>query len=136
MNINDPTSGRVLRHGHGAGTISKADIERRARELAAIDGRSGAKITNDDLARARAELAGRNLPATTSEDVEGTVGISRDPSEPPSDSGHAEPQREGNDPEKSIERLALEGVEEAQHDQMLAARHLEHRQDEQEKKSR
>ena len=136
MNINDPTSGRVLRHGHGTGTLSRADIERRARELAAIDGRSGAHPNNEDLARARAELLGRNLPSTTAEDVQGTAGITRDPSEPPSDSGHAETERDGPDPEKSVERLALEGVEEAQHDQMLAARHREHQQDEQERKGR
>lgn len=136
MNINEPTSGRVLRHGHGAGTISKADIERRARELATIDGRSGADITADDLARARNELLGRNLPGTTVEDAEGNAGITRDPSEPASIGGHAAPLREGQDEEKSVERLALEGVEEAQHDQMLAARHREHQQDEEERKKR
>ena len=136
MNINDPTSGRVLRHGRGTGTLSKADIERRARELAAIDGRSGADLTKDDLARARNELLGRDLPGTTVEDVEGNAGVSRDPSEPPSISGREVPIREGPDEEKSVERLALEGVEEAQHDQMLAARHREHQQDEQERKGR
>ena len=43
--INDPTSGRILIHGKGTGGIGSADIERRARELADIDGRSGAEIT-------------------------------------------------------------------------------------------
>lgn len=135
MNINDPTSGRILRHGQGTGTISRADIQRRARELAAIDGRSGANFNAADLARARAELSGRTLPGTTGDDVEGTVGLTRDPSEPPSDTGHAATERDGPDPEKSVERLALEGIEEAQHDQMLAARRREHREDEQERKA-
>jgi hypothetical protein len=129
MNINDPTTGRLFVHGHGTGSISRTDIERRARELADIDGRSGAAITDDDVARARAELMGASLPATNVEDDAATVGLTRDPSEPPSDSGHEAVLREGPDEEKAVERLALEGVDEAQHDQMLAARHRERRLD-------
>lgn len=132
MNINDPTDGRLFVHGKGSGSIGRADIERRARELAAIDGRSGADITNDDLARARAELLGLNLPDTLVEDEPLSTGISRDPSEPPSITGREAPLREGPDEEKAVERLALEGVEEAQHEQMLAARRRERRLDEEE----
>ncbi len=130
MNINDPTSGRLFVHGQGSGSVGQADIERRARELATIDGRSGAEITADDLARARAELFGLNLPDTLVEDEPVAPGISRDPSEPPSVAGHELPLREGHDEEKAVERLALEGVEEAQHEQMLAARRRERRLDE------
>ena len=135
MNINDPTSGRLFVHGQGTGGVGRADIERRARELAAIDGRSGAEITDDDLARARAELLGLQLPATTAEDNEADAGLNRDPSDPPSVSGHETPLREGSDPEKALERLALEGVEEAQHEQMLAARRRERQLDEEERRS-
>lgn len=131
MNIsNDPTSGRILLHGQGTGGISTAAIERRARELADIDGRSGAAITDDDIARAQAELMGSHLAATTVEDAEGVAGLSRDLSEPRSISGHETVTREGPDEEKAVERLALEGVEEAQHDQMLAARRRARRLDE------
>jgi hypothetical protein len=133
MKINDPTSGRILVHGQGAGGISSADIERRARELADIDGRSGADITDNDLARARAELLGKSLPESVVEDEAGHIGLTRDPSEPPSDSGHEATLREGPDEEKAVERLALEGVDEAQHDQMIAARRRERRLDEEEK---
>lgn len=125
----DPTAGKILVHGKGTGGISRADLERRARELADIDGRSGAAITDDDIARARADLLGRQLPGTTVEDDESTAGISRDPSEPPSVSGREEPTLEGPDEEKAVERLALEGVDEAQHDQMIAARRRERRED-------
>jgi hypothetical protein len=126
MNIsNDPTSGRMLVHGRGAGSIGKDDILRRARELADIDGRSGADPTEEHIARARAELMGLSLPATTVEDEEATGALSRDPSEPLSISGHESELREGPDEEKAVERLALEGVEEAQHEQMLASRRRE-----------
>jgi hypothetical protein len=37
--------------------------------------------------------------------------------------------REPDDESSATERLASEGVEEAQHDQMLAAREREHRED-------
>jgi len=129
MKINEPTNGRILIHGKGSGSVGTADIERRARELAAIDGRSGNQITDTDLTRAEAELMGSVLPATSMEDEDAESGISRDPSEPVSVSGHEIPLREGPDEEKAVERLALEGVEEAQHEQMLAARRIERRQD-------
>jgi len=129
MNINDSTTGKVLIHGKGAGGVTRADIERRARELADIDGRSGAAITKSDLARARAELLGSDLPATAAEDAESDVGVSRDPSEPPSAGGHEAPVVEGADEEQAIERLALEGVDEAQHDLMIAARRQARKED-------
>lgn len=135
MNItNDPTNGRILSRGRGAGGVTRKDIEHRARELAAIDGRSGDQITEDDLARARAELMGLQLPATTVEDRVSETGITRDPSEPPSNVGHEAPLIEGPDEEKAVERLALEGVEEAQHEQMLAARRRERHLDEEEQR--
>jgi hypothetical protein len=130
MNINEPTEGRILVHGHGSGSIGSADVERRARELADIDGRSGAEITAQDLARAEAELRGTVLPATLGEDNETDAALSHDPSEPISINGHEIPLREGPDEEKAVERLALEGVEEAQHEQMLAARRRARHQDE------
>jgi hypothetical protein len=130
MNINEPTKGRIFIDGRGAGGVSKDDIERRARQLADIDGRSGAEITDADLARAEAELMGVVLPATSVEDEEAEAAMTRDPSEPLSIKGHEIPMREAPDEEKAVERLALEGVEEAQHEQMLAARREARRRDE------
>ena len=126
MNI----KGRIVIGGRGAGGVSKKDIERRARQLADIDGRSGPGITDRDLARAEAELMGLVLPATSVEDEEADGAMTRDPSEPLSIKGHEIPLREGPDEEKAVERLALEGVEEAQHEQMLAARREARRSDE------
>jgi hypothetical protein len=130
MNINEPTSGRILIHGRGAGSAGTRDIEHRARELADIAGRSGSDPTDEDLARAEAELLGKALPDTNSEDEDAQGAISRDPSEPISISGHEVPLREGPDEQKAVERLALEGVDEAQHEQMLAARRRERQLDE------
>jgi hypothetical protein len=130
MNLKtDPTTGRILTRGKGAGEITSEEIRHRARELADIAGRSGAEITDEDLAQARKELSGLDLPATTVEDDTVVAGITRDPSEPPSITGRERQTLEGPDEEKAIERMALEGVEEAQHDQMLAARRRERRLD-------
>lgn len=124
---NDPTTGRILVHGHGMGGITGGDVERRAREIALINGHSEDDATESDRDEARAELLGETLPETTVEDVEVSTGINRDPSEPPSVLGHQTPNYEGPDEEKAVERLAVEGVEEAQHDQMLAARRQQRR---------
>jgi hypothetical protein len=48
--------------------------------------------------------------------------MSRDPSDPLSDRGRQAPEYGGDDEKTALENLALEGVEEAQHEQMLEAR--------------
>lgn len=125
MNIKQPTRGKILLHGLGSGSIAGSDVERRAEEIASINGHGS--ITNSDRDEARAELDGGMIPATTGDDVEGVAGLIRDPSEPPSVRGHQTPNREGPDGQKAVERLVAEGVEEAEHDQMLAARRQERR---------
>lgn len=116
-----PDHGRILRHGHRADQITDDEIDRRARELAQIAGRSPNVITDEDRRQARAELSGEALPETTLTDSEGIAGLSRDPSEPPSDTGLQVPVQNESEDQQVTERLVLEGVEEAQHDQMLAA---------------
>jgi hypothetical protein len=115
-------SARILRHGGRADEITNEAIEVRAGELAEIDGRTPAEITVADRARALAELRGETLPEAVLQDDEMHAGMSRDPSEPRSITGKQTPTH--NEPEDQVieERLALEGVEEAQHEQMLADR--------------
>jgi hypothetical protein len=129
MNINSPTTGKILIHGKGAGGTTGDDVETRARELAMIKGRSPESVNDSDRAEARAEMDGRAVPDTTGDDVEGVAGMIRDPSEPPSVTGHQTTNWEGADEQKAVERLVNEGVEEAQHDQMLASRRAERRQE-------
>lgn len=119
-NINDPTSGKILLHENGRGEMTEGEIAERALELAVIEGRASA--TREDFDRARAELRGRTLPPTSDDDSSSMDSLSRDPSDPPANHGHQIPNREGADEEVAVERLVAEGVEEAQHDQMLAAR--------------
>lgn len=121
MNSHDSNTGKILLHGADAGEITRPMIEHRAREIALIDGRD--TVTVSDRRVARQELQGRDLPDTTSDDSPSiALGLSRDPSEPVSVPGHQTPVHNEADDDDMTERLAIEGIEEAQHDQMLAAR--------------
>jgi hypothetical protein len=111
---------KVEVRGKGVSGFSQGDIERRAKELALIDNRT---VANDeDRERARTEFRDRDLPDAVNEDAESMQSMSRDPSDPISDRGRQAPEYGGDDEKTALEHLALEGVEEAQHDQMLAAR--------------
>ena len=118
-NSRDPLQ-KLEVHGEGVGGFSRADVERRATELALIDNR--AEPNNDDRARARAEFRDRNLPDAVNEDAETMRSLSRDPSDPMVDRGRQVPEYGGDDEKAALEHLALEGVEEAQHELMLESR--------------
>ncbi|MFT3781989.1 MAG: hypothetical protein QM790_08225 [Nibricoccus sp.] len=130
MNNQSPQA-KILLHGAGVGGVTDKDILQRARELAAIDGDSSPEVSDTYIERARQELTGQSLPPTTGEDSEALGAMTRDPSEPISDSGHRVPETEVPDEQQDLERLTEEGVEEAQHEQMIAARRRERREDRQ-----
>jgi hypothetical protein len=119
-NITDPTTGKILLHDEGLGEATVEAVTARAREIADIEGRD--EPSTDDIARARAELRGTTLPVTGPDDVASMDSLTRDPSDPPAQRGRQVPNYDGPDEEKAAERLVAEGVEEAQHDQMFAAR--------------
>lgn len=109
-------------HGEGVSGFSEADIDRRARELALIDNR--AEPNAGDRARALAEFGDRNLPDAINEDADSMRSLSRDPSDPLSDRGHQVPEYGTEDEKADLEKMTLEGVEEAQHEQMVQSRNL------------
>jgi hypothetical protein len=120
---------RVLLRGEEAGGITKADIERRARERALI--RDGTEnYTEADLEAAARELFGGETPASMAEDAGSEVVLSRDPSEPRGDSGHQRDEVSPDEDEENEEpeRLAIQGVAEAEHDTMVQARRREQEQ--------
>lgn len=119
---NDPILPRTVIHGRPNGAISDAAIEQRARENAVIAGRDPNAISDADLDAARQELEGRQVPDTTSEDAQSIGSITRDPSNPPAFNDGAKPNLSEANEQEELEHLVLDGVEEAQHDQMLAAR--------------
>lgn len=114
--------GKVILHGQGTGGITAADIDRRAREIAAIDGRGSMPPTPEDRKQAVAELTGQTVHPTLNDDGQSRGAISRDPSSAPVYFDNQRSTDQDVDEQEVTERLALEGVEEAQHDQMTAAR--------------
>lgn len=111
---------KVEVHGKGVSGFSQEDLDRRAHELALIDNRTSAK--EEDRARALAEFQERDLPDAVNEDAESMQSMSRDPSDPFVDRGHQIPEYGGDDEKTVLEKMTLEGVEEAQHEQMVASR--------------
>lgn len=116
------TAPRIEVGGQGIGGFSEADLERRARELALIANR--AEPNDEDRALARAEFLDRNLPDAMNEDADTMQSLSRDPSDPMVDRGHQVPEYGGQDEDTDLQRIALEGVEEAQHEQMVESRNF------------
>ena len=64
-------------------------------------------------------MNGEDIPPGSDEDAEAVSSLSRDPSEPASNLGRQVPDREGEDEQQATERLVAEGVNEAEHDQMV-----------------
>jgi hypothetical protein len=118
-NSRDPLQ-KVEVRGKGVGGFTPADVERRARELALIENRT--EVTQVDRDRALAEFRDDHLPDAINEDAESMQSMSRDPSDPPVDRGRQVPEYGGDDEKAALEHLALEGVEEAQHEQMVESR--------------
>ncbi len=111
---------KVELRGRGVSGFSAADLERRAREIALIENRT--TVNDTDRARARLEFRDRDLPDAVNEDADSMQSMSRDPSDPMTNRGRQAPEYGNADEKAALEHLALEGVEEAQHDQMMASR--------------
>lgn len=115
-----PESGKMLVHAEGVGAITSTDLRQRAHELALIAGRSKPNAT--DRAEARREMQGGGLPDTDDMHEDGRGELTRDPSNPLGSMAVEKRNYEADDEQKAAERLVLEGVEESQHEQMLADR--------------
>ncbi len=101
---------------------SVEQLERRARELARIRGAKRNTYRAEDMQRARQELLGEHLPTQDAGAEPKDTGLIRDPSEPPANRGHEVVNLPASDEQSDPEALALEGVDAATREQMLAAR--------------
>jgi len=110
-------TGRIQIHGAGIGELSEADLERRAAEIARMDGRTSANAV--DRSHAREELLHSGPPPAPEADE--TVHPVRLWSEAAGSFGHQAPRIGPEDEESPIEQLFYEGLEEADRDQRLSA---------------
>lgn len=121
MNPKEYEGIRLILRGEAVGGITRADVERRARELCLI--RTGREdYAEEDLVAAQRELLIGQDPAAAADDAETFISANRDPSDPVNDAGAMPAPAEPEDENAAPEKLAIQGVEEAQHDQMIEAR--------------
>jgi hypothetical protein len=117
-------SGRISDHFRGLGTVTREMVERRAKEIAIINGRSSKDFTENDWLQAKHELMGDNVEI---EEEEPVAALTRWDEEPGT-SGHHVENAAPPDEQTVAEHLVEEGVEEANHDQMLKGSRAEENQ--------
>lgn len=120
--------GRISDHSHGVGTVTWEMVRHRARELAIINGRLPEEVLDSDFEMARRELTGEGDISPQEEVIESLPESERwDPV--PGSWGRQAPKIPSDDELTEQEKLVQEGIEEAEHDQMLRGSEEEARRD-------
>jgi hypothetical protein len=132
MNTNPLNKGILSENFVGIGTVTREMVQKRAAELALINGRTSTDVSQSDWDQAKRELTGEPEMDPKEAILESAPESERwDPL--PGTPGHqvAESSSEGDDDEgRSLgERLVDEGLKEADHDQMLQAARDAEKQD-------
>lgn len=116
MNIRRPVSAKILVGSEGLGTPDQDLVEKRAREVAAIQGHEIPTVA--DWEEARRELHGRGASNEVAPLIEEHVGFG----EAPVGLFEAFGAVAGNGDDTNLgEELIREGMEEAEHERMLLA---------------
>jgi hypothetical protein len=124
MRRNPLNKGIIMENADGIGTVTPAMIEARARELASINGHDPSKPTKADYQQAKRELTGEGEIDPQEENLE-SVPESEAWDPVPGSTGRraADSLGEDEDAEGRSEAAQMyeEGIDEAEHDQMLRA---------------
>jgi hypothetical protein len=109
------------------GTVTREMVETRARELAMINGRDPHHFTDSDWVAAKQELLGITA---AEEDIEGegVAGLTSWDEDPGSSGKHI-PNNAPQDEQTFAEQLVKEGIEEAEHEQMVESTRRQENQD-------
>jgi hypothetical protein len=118
-------SGKIVNHGGGLGAPTPELVLERARELAAIAGHE--EVRPEDWTQAKRELHGGHVEGAGPE-VDGMVEVSWD-GEVGSLGHRVVREGEGGDEGTVGEELVAEGMDEAVHEQMLAAARMARREE-------
>jgi hypothetical protein len=133
MRKNPLNKGIIMENAGGIGTVTPAMVEASARELALINGHGSSGPTEADYQQAKRELTGEEEIDPQEENVE-SLPESEDWDPVPGSTGRqaAESLGEDEDAEGRSEAAQMfeEGVNEAEHDQMLRATEAEEQSDE------
>jgi hypothetical protein len=135
MKKNPLNKGIIMENADGIGTVTPAMVEARARELAAINGRS--QPSEADYQQAKRELTGEEETDPQDESRRETVPESDGWEPVPGSTGQqaADSLGEDEDAEGRSESAQMfeEGVSEAEHDQMRQASRADQESDEPER---
>ena len=125
-----PTSAKIIQHAEGLGVPDTETVRQRAHEIALIAGR--AEFTEEDWRQAKRELHGGHNHNDTNGEHQMEFAVSERDMVVGS-LGHHTENMMPEDNENVLEELIAEGSDEAIHEQMLAAR-LEEPKDEDEER--
>jgi hypothetical protein len=125
-----PVSARILVHSEGLGTPTPAMVRKRAEEIALINGRT--EFTEADWRQAKIEMHGCHGPDGELSDEMAMAAMSSERDMLAADVGHQTERMALDDERNLVEELWVEGMEEAEHERMLAARKELHELDEEE----
>ena len=124
MKQNPLTKGVLTENFTGIGTVTQEMVLKRARELALINGHSSDHVSKSEFEQAKRELTGGSDTDPKDAGLESVPESGRwDPV--PGSTGQKAPESSDEDEDgegrSDGERLVEEGVNEAEHDQMLQA---------------
>jgi hypothetical protein len=120
--------GKISDHFEGLGTVTRDSVVERAREIALINGRGPNHYTQEDFSEAKRELTGAILPSDN-EDEEDTIAGLVTWDEAPDAAGHPVKKEEPEDEQSCAAQFAEEGMEEAEHEQMVEGAKNPHNQE-------
>jgi hypothetical protein len=114
-----PPMAKILVHSEGLGTLHAGMVRQRAKEIALINGHE--EYTDEDWNQARIELHGSHHPngELSEEMAAGTLVSEADML--CTDAGRQVERMAQEDERNLVEELWMEGMEEAEHEQMLQA---------------
>ena len=126
MSTMNQTSAKIIHHSTGLGVPDASTVRQRAQELALIAGRE--RFSAEDWREAKRELHGGHEGNDTNGEADVAMMISGHDMVASSVGHHVENVRL-DDSDNVLEELIAEGMDEAVHEQMLAARRAEDRDD-------
>ena len=122
-----PNTAKILVHSEGLGTPHVGLVRQRAEELAIINGH--ARYTQEDWRQAKIELHGGHGPDGELTDEMAVTVFASERDMLAADVGHHADRLTMEDERNVVEELWQEGMEEAEHERMLASRVEERQQD-------
>ena len=115
MKLTRAFHGRISDHFQGIGAASLDRVLDRAREIALTNGRLPNQFTDEDFLQAKRELMGADSSAESDDPMSALVRWD----EPLDARGHPVEKTEAADEQAVVVELIEEGLNEAEHDQMV-----------------